>query len=178
LNIQGMIRTEPATERSRIPRCASARVARPCTSAFRTTLPLLLLATVIACGDRSRRRTTDGGESADSTQPVTPMPPPPPLPRRPPGDTVALTATLKEYSIDVSPDTIVGGDISFGIRNDGKRPHRIEIRGDNGMRWTSLPVRPGGGVTLSISIEAGRYVVRSMDSAYVDRGMLTEFHVR
>lgn len=97
---------------------------------------------------------------------------------RPLSDLVTIAATIAEYSIELSRDTIDSGKISLLLQNDGRRPHTIEVRGDNGMRWTSLPIPPGRMITMSMRIEAGHYAVSSRDSAYVERGMRGEFHVR
>jgi hypothetical protein len=129
----------------------------------------------LACGDAG-----DDADRAGSADSVAPPPAPSvnrPAPR-PPGDTVAIVATLDEYSVDVSPDTIDSGSISLLLQNDGERPHTIEIRGSNGSRWVSLPIRPGGGLTMTMRIETGSFTVSSTDTTYIERGMRGTFHVR
>jgi hypothetical protein len=116
--------------------------------------------------------------SADSAAPPVTLPSVNRPASRPPGDTVAITATLDEYSIAVSPDTIDSGSVSLMLQNDGERPHTIEIRGEDGSRWVSLPIRPGGAITMTMSIQAGGYTVVSTEPAYADRGMSGRFHVR
>lgn len=153
------------------------RYSRP---TFRLVAAMLTLAALGACSDSDD---SSGSEQspADSAAVEAPAPdprPPMPEPPRPPGDTASIVATIAEYSVRIEPDTIVGGDISLLIANSGARPHTIEVRGDNGMRWVSLPIRPGGGLTMTMTISPGRYVIRSTDPAYIERGLTGEFHVR
>lgn len=144
----------------------------------------LIVATLGACGDRSGRAgdqegsagradtvTVDPGGPAGNSSAAQPV-------RRPPGDTVSITATLTEFAVAVTPDTIDSGDISLLLQNDGERPHTIEIRGDNGMRWVSLPIRPGSALTMSMRIDPGQYTVASTDSVYIERGMRSWFQAR
>ncbi len=46
------------------------------------------------------------------------------------------------------------------------------------MRWVSIPIRPGGSVTMRMLIETGNYTIASTDSSYVERGMRARFRVR
>jgi hypothetical protein len=148
----------------------------------------LLIAGLTACGDAgsegapeaSQPASTDAAEpAAPAAEPMPENPQPlPPARARPPGDTASIVATIAEYSVRIEPDTIVAGDISLLLSNTGERPHTIEVRGDNGMRWVSLPIRPGGGLTMTMVIAPGRYVIRSTDAAYVNRGLTADFHVR
>jgi hypothetical protein len=134
----------------------------------------------VACGDAADEPAA-GEARTDTADSVTQAPPQPSINRpapRPPGDTVAITATLEEYSVAVAPDTIDSGSISLLLQNEGERSHTIEIRGENGPRWVSLPIRPGGGLTMTMRIESGTYTVSSTDTAYIERGMRGTFHVR
>jgi hypothetical protein len=138
----------------------------------------LTIVTASACGDESRG---SGAEAAEDSVPAVIVVPTPWMNRampRPAGDTLSMTATIDEYSIGVSPDSIDPGAIALLIQNEGERPHTIMVTGDNGARWSSLPIGPGGGVTMTMRIESGHYTLESVNPAYADRGMRGEFFVR
>jgi hypothetical protein len=147
---------------------------------FRRFLLTSFAIAAVACGDAGDDAAA--GDARTETADSVAQPPPQPTVNRPaprpPGDTVAITATLDEYSVTVSPDTIDSGSISLLLQNDGERSHIIEIRGENGSRWVSLPIRPGGGLTMTMRIETGTYTVSSTDTAYIERGMRGTFRVR
>jgi hypothetical protein len=89
-----------------------------------------------------------------------------------------ILARLSEYTIRLFPTELNEGPVAIRLRNDGERVHTIEIRGDNAMRWQTLPIRPGNSVTLRMDLQPGRYVVRSTEPPYVDRGMSAFLLVR
>jgi hypothetical protein len=148
---------------------------------MRSTAIALLCAWVFAgCVDRARDEAATRGETADSAGPASSPSPP----AAAPADSAApLTAEvtldnaprimveLREWRVRASADTMVTGDYAFVFDNRGERPHTIEVRGDNGARWRTIPIAPGTVVTLRMNLPPGHYQVASTDSAYVERGM-------
>jgi len=146
---------------------------------------LLLCMLVIACADRvpeTRNTGAADGAGADAAPP-----PPAAAPTAENRTTDAAAATthsapgidveLREWRVRASLDSLVTGDHAFVIDNRGERPHTIEIRGDNGARWRTIPIAPGASVTLRMSLPPGRYEIASTDSAYAQRGMRARFVV-
>jgi hypothetical protein len=153
---------------------------------------LLLALVVLACaGDRTG--TESAGPSADSLSAeartadrrpdrsgVTPesLPADPARVAATPGDAGVILARLDEYRIRLSINDLPAGKVTISFRNEGRRVHTIEIRGDNAMRWRTLPIRPGATATLTMDLPQGRYAVMSAEPPYVDRGMTALLLVR
>jgi hypothetical protein len=149
---------------------------------------LLLVALIPACADRSREAPgqkaalADDQDAAAGTRDVTPppgdsagMPPHTPAVDDPLtfDDAVPILTVLSEWSIRLSRDTVRKGDYAFMLQNRTVRPHVLEVRGDNGMRWRSLPLPPGTHARLALPLGPGTYSVASTDTTYARRGMFT-----
>lgn len=93
-------------------------------------------------------------------------------------DATQVAATLSEFAIAVSPDTIPAGETTINIENRGERRHIIEVRHASRGRWRTTPIAPGTSVGLSMSLPTGVYEVTSTDPEYVNRGMRTTLVVR
>jgi len=174
----------------------SARAPRsgPATSAARALGPIL--ATMfLACGGDGAGRSLPPDDSAPASaagesprgpaRPAVTLDSPPADPARGDGapaasatEAVPIAARLSEYSIRLSISELRENRVAFSFRNEGERVHTIEIRGDNAMRWRTLPIRPGVTVTLTMDLPPGRYIVRSTEPPYVDRGMSAQLLVR
>jgi hypothetical protein len=157
-------------------------------------LPPVLVLLVMACsgertGEAAARAPADTGTT--ESHPTDPRSNPPGVtrgasPADPAGEAVAagnaaalpILARLAEYEIRLSVTELREGRVAISFRNEGKRVHTIEIRGDNAMRWRTLPIRPGTTATLTMHLPAGRYIVRSVEPPYVDRGMTALLLVR
>lgn len=74
------------------------------------------------------------------------------------GDLRAVDATLAEWSVTLSQDSVREGAIAFNIRNTGSMVHRFEVEG-NGEEWESEDISPGDEVTMSLSLTPGAYQV-------------------
>lgn len=133
--------------------------------------PALLIVGLIACGDA-------GGDSEpafteDTIRPDSVRPPQPavrglpanPDSTKPPGTLgdpdagTRLTATLTEWGIALSDSTIPIGQVTIDIRNTGTIPHTLELTGEYGGRWRSLPITPGASVEMSMVLSNGTYRV-------------------
>jgi len=88
-------------------------------------------------------------------------------------DATPILTVLTEWSIRLSSDTVRNGDYAFVLHNRTIRPHVLEVRGDNGMRWRSLPLPPGSRSRLALPLGPGTYSVTSVDTTYARRGMRT-----
>lgn len=145
---------------------------------------ILLLA---GCGDTSEAGTDQDPQSSNvAAAPEAPPPEPPPQTSIPGGvvaeetldDALKVEATLAEFRIGLSQDSVEEGNIAITIRNEGERPHTIEVRGEQGERWRSTPIAPGSAITLSMPLTRGTYTLTSADPAYAERGMQATLVVR
>ena len=157
-------------------------------SLFIAFLGLFVLAG--GCGDAGNEGNVPA-EGQDAAQPpvirsedVSGAVPAPRDPARRPGsiganaDNTQVSATLSEFAIAVSPDTIPAGETTINIDNRGERRHIIEVRHTSRGRWRTTPIGPGTSVGLSMSLPAGTYDIVSTDEDYVSRGMRATLVVR
>ncbi|HEX2611769.1 MAG TPA: hypothetical protein VHK68_12220 [Gemmatimonadales bacterium] len=75
-----------------------------------------------------------------------------------PARTGAVTATLTEWKIQLSSDTVTGGPVKFSVVNSGSIPHQFEVEGEGIEQRTGL-IQPGESATLSLSLKAGSYEI-------------------
>ena len=96
-------------------------------------------------------------------------------------DVRSIDATLAEWSITLSQDSVSAGVIAFNVRNAGSVVHRFEVEG-NGEEWESEDIAPGGDVKMSLSLSPGEYKVYCPidpnGTSHEDRGMVTTLRVR
>jgi len=154
---------------------------------MRSTVTLVLLAVLAtACGDAGSRGTATAADTMTPPEPETPfgwMPPP--------GDSAGpvgtigdkdkafqVLAALKEWSIELTPDSVPSGEVTIALRNDGERPHAIEVRNARAGHWISATISPGATVTMTMPLPPANYEVISTDSTYVGRGMRAVLLVR
>ena len=69
-----------------------------------------------------------------------------------------MTATLSEWDIELSRDTLAAGEHTFRVVNRGSVAHRFEIEGVGQERETEL-LRGGAEATLTVDLAAGEYEV-------------------
>lgn len=100
-----------------------------------------------------------------------------------PPDQAALTsisATLEEWAVVLSSDSVPAGPVSIDIRNAGTMPHALEVEG-NGEEWMTDPIEPGGSVGMALDLAAGEYTVYCpIDSGgmnHEQQGMVTRLRV-
>lgn len=91
-----------------------------------------------------------------------------------------VEATLTEWDITLSQDSVAAGAIAFNVRNSGSVVHRFEVEG-NGEEWVSEDINPGDQVTMSMNLTPGMYEVYCPVVAngvnHEERGMSTMLHV-
>lgn len=74
------------------------------------------------------------------------------------GNLRTVEATLTEWSVTLSQDSVSAGAIAFNVRNTGSVVHRFEVEG-NGEEWASEDINPGSDVTMSLNLTPGVYEV-------------------
>lgn len=74
------------------------------------------------------------------------------------GDVRNVAATLTEWSVTLTQDSVPAGAIAFNVRNTGTMTHRFEVEG-NGEEWATEDLAPGGDITMSLNLTAGEYEV-------------------
>jgi hypothetical protein len=152
---------------------------------------LAAVALAAACGDTGDQAefqieaTTDSGAvPVQQAEDAAGSMPPARDPRRPAGslgtaaEATQVAATLSEFAIDVSPDTIPPGETTVNIENRGERRHIIEVRHATRGRWRATPIPPGASVSLSMPLPSGVFEIVSTDENYVNRGMRATLVVR
>lgn len=100
-----------------------------------------------------------------------------------PPDTASVQgveATLTEWSVTLSQDSVPAGPTAFSIRNTGTLTHRFEVEG-GGEEWETEDIAPGGEVTMSVNLSPGSYQVYCPIEAdgvnHEARGMTTTLRV-
>jgi hypothetical protein len=143
-----------------------------------TALSIVLLFAV-ACGDAETLPDDDAGTDLPSLQPAPGDPMDPALPPDD-GQLRTVDATLAEWSVTLSHDSVSAGPIAFNVRNSGSVVHRFEVEG-NGEEWESEDINPGDEVTMSVNLAPGTYRVYcpvTMDGVvHEERGMTTTLRV-
>jgi uncharacterized cupredoxin-like copper-binding protein len=110
--------------------------------------------------------------------------------------TTAITATLNEYSIELSAATAAPGSVTFTVTNSGTMIHELvvlqtDIQGadlplTNGEvtedDYTSMgevaDLEPGASGTLTATLTAGHYAIICNLPGHVGQGMAIDFTVR
>lgn len=132
------------------------------------------------CGDVDTPPADDAG-----TDPPSMTPAPGPAPGQaglPPddGDVRNVAATLTEWSIALSHDSVPAGAVAFDIRNAGTMPHRFEVEG-NDEEWATDELAPGADITMSLNLSPGAYKVycpiEGGGQSHEQRGMTTTLRV-
>ena len=149
-----------------------------------TTFTALALAiAAAACG-------TDEGDTAvvaeDTTvQAVGPVPGTDtfPVSATEPGatDDRTVSATLTEWEVQLSQDTVPAGDVTFRVANAGTMEHALEVEGQ-GIEEETAHIPPGRNATLTVSLQPGTYEVYcpvvSEAGNHQQLGMTTQLVVR
>lgn len=103
-----------------------------------------------------------------------------PSPELAPGVIEALDATLTEWAVTLSRDSIRAGGVTINIRNGGSVTHAFEVEGA-GQEYESGDVAPGAIVTMSLNLTAGEYKVYcpivAGGTSHESRGMVTRLRV-
>jgi hypothetical protein len=159
-------------------------------------LTALLACGLSACGDRGA--SNDAANTADTSavekkdtpasEPDVRGLPAPKDPNRSAGtlgtldESARVIATISEWKVELSEDTVPAGEVTVAIENRGKKRHVIEVRSQYTGRWRSSPVPPGGVILLSMPLSAATYEVYDpdddADGKHAEKGMRATLVVR
>lgn len=88
--------------------------------------------------------------------------------------TEVVQATLREWSLELSADTVAPGAVSFQIANRGDFAHSFAITGE-GEEWSVEDVASGQDATLRVDLAAGIYDIFcpmvDLEGSHESRGM-------
>ena len=110
------------------------------------SLPLAIPLLLSACEPRPSGSFADEGDTTV---------PPPAIDATATGN---IVATLAEWSLSLSQDTVRAGQINLQIMNRGQAYHRVEIEG-NGVEWVSDSLQANGELAAQVQLAAGTYEV-------------------
>src|SRR3954463_13165886 len=90
----------------------------------------------------------------------------------------AVTATLSEWKVQLSSETVPAGTVTFEVSNTGSVPHALEVEG-HGMEKQTAIVQPGKTTSLTITLEPGTYELYCPvgDDSHKKLGMETHLKV-
>jgi plastocyanin len=127
-----------------------------------------VLAGALGCEPKS-----SGDVASDPDTAVTPA-----LDATAPGN---LVATLSEWDIGLSADTVEAGDLAIQIMNRGNEYHRLEVEG-GGLEWVSDSLQSNGETLGRVQLTPGTYVVycpiESVHGVHRELGMVDTLVVR
>jgi len=83
----------------------------------------------------------------------------------------AVTATETEYSIVLSTTTLTAGSYTFTIKNQGKMPHNLNVKGPGIGGQASPTVSPGASAQLTVTLQQGSYELWCSIDGHKDLGM-------
>ncbi|MGQ0814867.1 MAG: cupredoxin domain-containing protein [Gemmatimonadota bacterium] len=99
----------------------------------------------------------------------------------PAADTTHVEATLNEWRVQLSVDTVAAGPVQFMIRNSGQVTHAFEVEGE-GLEEEIDDIQAGANATLTVNLRPGTYEVycpRDDDAGnHKAKGMTTQLIVR
>src|SRR5579862_7800388 len=95
--------------------------------------------------------TAAGGLLAALSLTVTPA-------HRTPNSTLAVSAKLSEWKVELSEGSIAAGTVTFTIANSGSIPHAFEVEGQGIERQTAV-IQPGASAALTLNLKPGTYEV-------------------
>lgn len=88
--------------------------------------------------------------------------------------TEVVQATLREWSLELSLDSVAPGAVSFQIANRGEAAHSFAIAGE-GEEWSVENIASGEDATLLVDLAAGIYDIFcpmvDLEGSHESRGM-------
>lgn len=100
--------------------------------------------------------TTAAGVVADTALPSGTEHPLLPIPQ-PTGEN-EVGARIREYTIDLTTDTVAAGRIVFHVLNSGRTTHHLMVRNEENSSATQH-ILPGDSATLEVTLAPGTYTV-------------------
>lgn len=88
--------------------------------------------------------------------------------------TEVVQATLREWSVELSADTVPPGAVTFQVANRGEYAHSFAIAGE-GEEWSVEDIASGQDATLRVDLAAGIYDIFcpmvDLEGSHESRGM-------
>lgn len=73
-------------------------------------------------------------------------------------DDRTVSATLTEWEVQLSQDTVPAGEVTFRVANAGTMEHALEVEGQ-GIEEETAHIAPGQNATLTVNLQPGTYEV-------------------
>jgi plastocyanin len=83
----------------------------------------------------------------------------------------AITATEQDFSISLSEDHLKAGSYTITVVNNGSATHDLAVEENGTTKAKSDKVSPGGKTTLTVDLDAGKYVFYCSVSNHRAMGM-------
>jgi uncharacterized cupredoxin-like copper-binding protein len=92
--------------------------------------------------------------------------------------TKTITVTEREYHIALSAASAPSGRVKLVVKNTGKMPHSLAVKGPGlAMRKTAL-IKPGRSTTLTVTLAAGTFSLWCPVPGHAAKGMKAALHVK
>ena len=88
-----------------------------------------------------------------------------------------VTATEKDFSIQLSRQAFTAGTYTFVAENAGRFPHALEIEGNGLTEKKTGVLQPGGKSMLAVTLKKGTYELYCPVDGHKDKGMKLEIIV-
>lgn len=122
-------------------------------------MALALIAAAAACGGDADEPEAAAGDTAVLVTPA-PGPETPVAAAQEAGatDERTVSATLTEWAVQLSRDTVPAGEVTFRVANAGTMEHALEVEGQ-GIEEETAHIQPGQSATLTVNLQPGTYEV-------------------
>jgi uncharacterized cupredoxin-like copper-binding protein len=145
--------------------------------AFAVIVAAILLA---SCGDGGGEESATSPSPVETTTATTPglAEPTTATSPAPAATSTTVTATLTEFSIELSQQTFAPGTYEFVAEEEGQFPHALSIEGPSVDSTSTEVIQPGGeSQTLTVTLEPGTYEIWCPVGNHQDQGMQTTITV-
>jgi uncharacterized cupredoxin-like copper-binding protein len=88
-----------------------------------------------------------------------------------------INVTMTEYKFDM-PTTAKAGKTTFVIKNEGKRVHNFQIKGEGINEKLSANPKPRETQTLQVDLKPGTYAITCPVDFHTQKGMKTTLTVK